>query len=105
MRVEEALKRAQQVCGFFPCGNNRYRLWYPWREIDGPRTESSATYPYARARSELTRITVWTAMEILGYEAETISWAVPEFSTGRARELLRRAIQDAGPVRQEVEVL
>ena len=105
MRISDALMQAQQVCGLFPCGHRQYRLWYPWREAHGPRTESSASYSYARARSELTRVVVWTAMEILGYDGETISWAVPDYTHGRARDLLRRAVRSAGPVRQKVGVV
>jgi len=91
-----ALRVSSKYCRIDAYAENKYRVVSPWREIDGPSCEGELC-SYNIAKSERARMVAWNAMQLLGYDKETISWAIPLYAGGSASNLLKSAIKKAGP--------
>jgi hypothetical protein len=92
-----AFDQANRACRVEPMANGQYRAVWP---SNGFMHEGRAC-SYNVAKGERARAVAVRAMELLGYDAATIGWALPLYSYGKALDMFYRAIKNAGPVRLE----
>ena len=89
---------ANEACYIEPMANHKYRVVCPSQAkgfiYEGP------TCSYNIARSERARSVAVHAMELLGYNYETIKHSLPIYLYGSARFLFNSAIKVAGPVKR-----
>ena len=95
---KDAFNSAKRVVSVIKYGRNQYKIRYPWRDIDGPTTETIASYNYITARQRCADYIARYAMRILGYDSETAQWATGDYPTGGAYKIYRDALTKAGPV-------
>jgi len=95
---KDAFDAASRACQVVKRAHNQFVVRHPWREIDGPSTETRGAWPYLHALQTCARYKAFTAMEVLGYEDETCAWAVGPYPTGRAIDIYKAALAKAGPV-------
>lgn len=95
---KQAFHEARQVVGVIKRGRNQYAVRFPWRETHGHSTETAASWPYITALQVAARYTAWRAMEILGYEPETIESVIGDYPTGGALAIYKDALAKAGEV-------
>jgi hypothetical protein len=95
---KDAFNSAKRVVSVIKYGRYQYKIRYPWRDIDGPTTETSGSYNYIAARQRCAEYIAFYAMRILGYDSETAKWAIGEYPTGGADKIYRDALTKAGPV-------
>jgi hypothetical protein len=92
-----AFHQANRACRVEPMANGQYRAVWP---SNGFMHEGRAC-SYNVAKGERARAVAVHAMELLGYDAATIGWALPLYRYGTARYMFDNAIKKAGPVEQD----
>ncbi|MGI9142551.1 MAG: hypothetical protein ACR2IJ_05125 [Fluviibacter sp.] len=96
-----ALYSASKAVNIVAYADNMYRVSYPWRDIDGPKAETSGHY-YAHARALCANYRAYYSMLSMGYDKETATWATEATMwRGSAKQQLAQACRDAGPIGAE----
>lgn len=95
--IKFAFDQANRACYVHPMANGQYIAAWPSNGF----THESRRCSYNVAKGERARAVAIVAMEFLGYDNETIAWALPLYRYGKARDMFYRAIKIAGPVQLE----
>jgi len=92
-----AYLHANRACRVYPMSNGQYIATWPSNGF----IHESRRCSYNVAKGERARAVAIVAMELLGYDSETIASALPLYQYGNARDMLDQAIKRAGPVQLE----
>lgn len=90
----QAWRAATSNCILTRHGFGQWIVQYPWRELNGPRTNTRGA-PFDMARQMRTDLAVYLALELLGYAKETCDCATGRGQSGSGIDRLRKAVKGA----------